>query len=152
MQLWRLWKAETDVPPRTVDIFLYGLFMDMGLLQQRGLHPSHPQVAFLDGYAILIGDRATLMPNAEARVYGIVTGLPFADIATLYAEPSVRDYRPEAVLVTREDERQVPALCYILPHVADAQRNIRYAVQLLALAKTLAFPEVYLDTLRRFIR
>jgi len=140
------------VTPRTIDIFLYGLFMDMDLLQQRGLHPRHPQVASLDSYDIVIGDRATLIPRAEARIYGIVTGLTFADIDALYAEPSVRDYRPEAVLVTREDGRQVPALCYTLPSVADAPRNTTYAVQLLALAKTLAFPAVYLDTLQRLAR
>ena len=134
---------------RKVAVFFYGLFMDMGLLQQRGLAPSHPQVASLDGYDIVIGDRATLVPHAAARVYGIVTGLTHVEIDTLYAEPSVRDYRPEAVVVTREDGRQVPALCYILPHVADAPRNTTYAVQLLALAKTLAFPGVYLDTLQR---
>jgi hypothetical protein len=149
MRLLLLWEAQTHVTPRTVDIFFYGLFMDMGLLQQRGLHPSHSQVACLDGYDLVIGDRATLMPRADARVYGIVTGLPFADIDTLYAEPSVREYRPEAVLVTREDGRQIPALCYTLPSIADAPRNTSYAVQLLALAKTLAFPEVYLDTLQR---
>ena len=140
MRLLLLWKAKTHVPPRTIDIFLYGLFMDMDLLQQRGLHPRHPQVASLDGYDIVIGDRATLIPRAEARIYGIITGLTFADIDALYAEPSVRDYRPEAVLVTREDGRQVPALCYTLPSVADAPRNTTYAVQLLALAKTLALP------------
>ena len=149
MRLFLLWKAEIHVTPRTVDIFFYGLFMDMGLLQQRGLHPSHPQVASLDGYALVIADRATLIPSAEARVYGIVTGLTSADIDTLYAEPSVRDYRPEAVLVTREDGRQVPALCYTLPSVADTPRNTSYAVRLLALAKTLAFPGIYLDTLQR---
>ena len=33
-----------------VNIFFYGLFMDMGVLQQRGLAPRHPQVARLDGY------------------------------------------------------------------------------------------------------
>jgi hypothetical protein len=58
------WKAETHVTPCTVDVFFSGLFMDMGLLQQRGLHLSHPQVASLDGYDIVIGDRATLMPSA----------------------------------------------------------------------------------------
>lgn len=79
--------------------FFYGLCMDMGVLQQRGLDPSNPQVAYLDGYTIEIRDRATLVPHAEARVYGIVTGLTHADIATLYAEPSVLGYRPEAVVV-----------------------------------------------------
>jgi len=61
-------QTETHVTSRQVDIFLYGLFMDMDVLQQRGLDPSHPQVASLDGYDIVIGDRATLVPHAEARV------------------------------------------------------------------------------------
>lgn len=132
-----------------VNIFFYGLFMDMGLLQQRGLAPRHPQVARLDGYDIDSRDRATLIGNAAARVYGIVTGLTHEDIGTLYAEPSVRDYRPEAVLVTLADDRQVPAWCYNLPHVTGARRNTVYAVRLVEVAKTLAFPGDYLDTLQR---
>jgi hypothetical protein len=44
---------------RKVNVFFYGLFMDMGVLQQRGLAPSTPQVAYLDGYDIEIRDRAT---------------------------------------------------------------------------------------------
>ena len=135
--------------PRIVDVFFYGLFMDMGLLQQRGLAPSHPQVASLDGHDIVIGDRATLVPHAAARVYGIVTGLTHADLDTLYAEASVRDYRPEAVVVTREDGRQVPALCYLLPQVTGTGRNTAYAVKLLELATTLAFPGAYLTTLQQ---
>jgi hypothetical protein len=57
-----------------VNIFFYGLFMDMGLLQQRGLAQHNPQVARLDGYDIDIRDRATLIRHAAARVYGMVTG------------------------------------------------------------------------------
>ena len=134
---------------RKVHVFFYGLFMDMGLLQQRGLAPSNPQVAYLDGYDIEIRDRATLILNAAERVYGMVTGLIHEEIGTLYAEPSVLDYRPEAVLVTLEDSRQVPALCYNLPHITGTRRNTAYAVRLLEVAKTLAFPGEYLDKLQR---
>ena len=123
--------------------------MDMDVLQQCGLDPSNPQVASLDGYDIEIRDRATLIPRTAARVYGIVTGLTHVEISTLYAEASVRDYRPEAVLVTREDGRQVPALCYTLPTVTGSHRNTTYAVKLLELAKPLAFPGGYLDTLHK---
>jgi hypothetical protein len=123
--------------------------MDMDGLQQRGLAPSNPQVASLDGYAIEMRDRATLFPRTEARVYGIVTGLTHREIGTLYAEPSVMDYRPEAVLVTREDGRQEPALCYTLPAVTGSHCNTTYAVKLLELAKALAFPAAYLDTLHK---
>ena len=58
--------GELDVTERKVAVFLYGLFMDMDVLQQRGFAPSHPQVASLDGYDIVIGDRATLVPHAAA--------------------------------------------------------------------------------------
>ena len=141
--------GESDVTERKVAVFLYGLFMDMDGLQQRGLDPSDPQVASLNGYAIVLGDRATLVPHAAARVYGIVTGLTHADIDTLYTEASVRDYRPEAVVVILGDGRQVPALCYLLPQVTSAHRNTAYAVRLLALAKALAFPGAYLATLHK---
>jgi Gamma-glutamyl cyclotransferase, AIG2-like len=137
------------VTERKVNVFFYGLFMDMDLLQQRGLAPSNPQVACLDGYDIESRDRATLILNAAERVYGMVTGLTHEEIGTLYAEPSVLDYRPEAVLVTLEDDRQVPALCYNLPNVTGSRRNTAYAVRLLEVAKTLAFPGEYLDKLRR---
>jgi AIG2-like family len=137
------------VTERKVNVFFYGLFMDMGVLQQRGLTPSHPQVACLDGYDIEIRERATLIRNVAERVYGIVTGLTHEELGTLYAEPSVRDYRPEAVVVTLEDARQVPALCYILPQVTGTRRNTAYALSLLEVAKTLVFPGEYLDKLQR---
>jgi hypothetical protein len=132
-----------------VNIFFYGLFMDMGLLQQRGLVPRNPQVARLEGYDIEIRERATLIHRATARVYGIVTELTHEEIGTLYADPSVRDYLPEAVVVTLTDDRQVPAWCYNLPQVTGSHRNMGYAVRLVEVAKTLAFPEDYLERLKR---
>jgi hypothetical protein len=132
-----------------VNVLFYGLFMDIGLLQQRGLAPRHPQIARLDGYDIDIGNRATLIRNPTARVYGMVTGLTHEEIGTLYADPSMRDYRPEAVVVTLADDRQVPAWCYTLPQVTGARRNTVYAVRLVEVAKTLAFPGDYLDRLQR---
>ena len=131
-----------------VNVFFYGLFMDMGLLQQRGLAPSHPQVARLAGYDIDIREHATLICNAAARVYGMVTGLTYKELGTLYVDPSVRDYRPEAVVVTLADARQVPAWCYNLPQVTGSPRNTGYAVRLVEVAKTLAFPGDYLDRLQ----
>lgn len=134
---------------RKINVFFYGLFMDMDVLRQCGLAPSHPQLAWLDGYDIVIRERATLQVNAAERVYGIVAGLTHAEIATLYTEPSVQDYRPEAVLVTLEDARQVPALCYNLPQENGRGRNTVYASRLLELATRLAFPETYLLKLQR---
>jgi hypothetical protein len=142
-------EREPTVTGEHVNVFFYGLFMDMALLRQRGLAPHHPQVARLDGYDIDIRERATLIRHARARVYGIVAGLTHEDISALYTDPSVREYRPEAVVVTLADARQVPAWCYTLPQVTGARRNTAYAVKLVEVAKTLAFPEDYLDRLQR---
>ena len=144
--------AETDVTNRLVAVFFYGLFMDMDILQQRGLVPMNPQVAYLDGYDLEIRDRATLVINVQARVYGMVTGLTHEEIGMLYSEPSVLDYRPEAVLVVLGDGRQVPALCYNLPHVSGTSRNTEYAVRLYEVAKALSFPGEYINKLQRLAR
>ena len=61
----------------------------------------------------------------------------------------VADNGTHLLLVTREDGRQVPALCYLLPQVTGTRRNTTYAVKLLELATTLAFPGAYLATLQR---
>ena len=137
---------------RKVDVFFYGLFMDMTILRQRGLVPTNPRIAYLEGYDLEIRDRATLVPTVQARVYGILAGLTHEEIGTLYSEPSVLDYRPEAVLVSSGDARQVPALCYTLPHVSGTSRNTAYAIKLFELAKALSFPEEYLDKLKNLAR
>jgi hypothetical protein len=142
-------KRRPTVTAEHVNIFFYGLFMDMGMLQQRGLTPHNPQVARLDGYDLDIRERATLIRKAGARVYGIVTALTHEEIATLYADPSVRDYRPEAVAVTLADGRQMPAWCFTLPQVTGAHRNTAYAVRLAEVAKALAFPGDYVERLQR---
>lgn len=119
--------------------------MDMALLEQRGFHPSDPRLAYLDGYSLRIFDRATLIPNVEERVYGVVAGLTHEEIHTLYSDASLQDYRPEAVLVTLKNNSHIPALCYNLPTIPDSERNTAYAAKLLELAKRLSFPEAYLD-------
>ncbi len=132
-----------------VNVFFYGLFVDMGVLQQRGLAPRHPQVGRLDGDDIDVHDRATLIRNPTARVYGIVTGLTREDLGTPYADPSVRDDRAEAVVVTLAAARQVSAWCDTLPQAPGARRNTVYAPRLVEVARTLAFPGDYLDRLQK---
>jgi hypothetical protein len=78
-----------------------------------------------------------------------VMELTHKDIGTRYAELSVRDDRPEAVLVTLADARQVPAWCDTLPRVTGSRRNTGYALRLVDVAQTLAFPGAYLDRLQR---
>jgi hypothetical protein len=54
---------------RRVDVFFYGLFMDIGVLRQSGVEPVNPRRASADGFALRIGRRATLVaaPRPEER-------------------------------------------------------------------------------------
>ena len=81
-------------------VFFYGLFMDQSLLASKGVHPTELAIGYLDGYGLCIGDRATLLPEAHSRAYGVLMKIAAEDAAALYSERSVADYVAEPVVVT----------------------------------------------------
>lgn len=133
-------------------IFFYGLFMDRALLVEKGLHPDVLGPAALSDYRIHIGDRATLVPSASSRAYGIVMALSDEEAVALYAEPSVREYRPEPVEVTLLESGQViEADCYNLPpELGLAGANPAYADKLSGLVETLGFDSAYASEIAAF--
>jgi hypothetical protein len=133
-------------------IFFYGLFMDKALLEEQGLHPSAIGPARLSDYRIHIGDRATLIPSVGSTVYGIVMSLSDEEAESLYAAPSVSDYRPESVDVDLIDAGEVlQVLCYNLPQdAALVGANSSYATKLSKLANDLCFESTYVDEIARF--
>lgn len=134
---------------RAIDTFFYGLFMDEALLREQGHHPTATRRASLAGWALRIGDRATLVPDPTGCVHGVVMALPRTELDRLYAAPSVSAYRPEAVLVTLADGSRAAALCFNLPAAPDgAQRNPAYAAKLRAVAQRLGLPAAYVDSIR----
>ena len=58
-------EAETHGATDQVNIFFYGLFMDMGVLQQREFAPRHPQFARLDGHDLDIRVGSLLLALAS---------------------------------------------------------------------------------------
>lgn len=133
-------------------IFFYGLFMNAALLEEQGLHPRIVGPAVLDGHRIHVGERATLVPDTEGRVFGILMDLAADEAAALYAAPSVRDYVARPVAVTRLDTGEaVDAACYVLPeHAAAAGANPAYAAELARLAAALGFEAAYVDEIAAF--
>jgi len=130
---------------RRIPVFFYGLFMDAELLRSKGFDPGPPRVAMVPGFALRIGQRATLVPE-EGRVYGIVMELRHDEIDRLYSDPSVQMYRPEAVLAEMNDGSQIAALCFNLVAAPDAgERNDEYASRLRDLARRLQLPDDYVD-------
>jgi hypothetical protein len=132
---------------RRISVFFYGLFMDADALQAKGVQPIHPRLARVPGFALRIGQRATLVPDPETSVYGVLMQLAPDEIERLYAEPSVRMYRPEAVTAEQlDDGDRIPALCFNLPlPPRPDEANEEYAQKLRALARRLGLPADYVD-------
>ena len=135
-----------------VKIFFYGLFMDRTLLVEKGLHPEAVGPAVLADYRIHIGARATLLPSASSRAYGIVMELSEQEARALYSEPSVRAYLPEHVQVTLLANGQVvEASCYNLPRdLALTGANPAYANELSDLVEALGFDSAYAREIAAF--
>jgi hypothetical protein len=132
---------------RGVDGFFYGLFMDVALLRNSGVRPVNPRRAYLDDFALRIGNRATLVPSAGARAYGMVIALTHSELQHLYGAPGLDQYRPEAVLARLMDGVAVPALCYnLLVEPQADERNLDYAARLQQALRQLEFPSDYIDS------
>jgi len=134
---------------RKIDVFFYGLFMDEALLQAKGIPSPNLRVAFVSGFQLRIGKRATLVPAPDERVFGVVGSLSHSELEQLYSEPSVQMYKPEAVLTQLLNGEELPVLCFNLVEVPSTdEHNPEYAVKLRALATQLQFPPDYVSSIQ----
>ena len=136
-----------NMSERRVDGFFYGLFMDVAVLAKSGVIPVNPRRAYVNDFALRIGNRATLVSSPGARAYGMLIALTHSELDRLYAAPGLEQYRPEAVLALPMDGGSVPALCYnlLVPPQAD-ERNPDYALRLQQALRELRFPSDYIDS------
>ena len=138
-----------NMTSRRIEVFFYGLFMDADLLRTKGARPVNIRSACVPGFALRIGQRATLLRVPAARAYGIVLELTHVEIEQLYSEASVRAYRPEAVLAELTDGSRVPALCFNLLVPPDREEaNSEYAAKLRDLARRLRLPSNYVESIK----
>jgi len=129
---------------RSVDAFFYGLFMDVDILREKQVTPVNPRPAYVEGFALRIGERATLLPSLGARAFGMLISLTHRELSRLYSGPGLEQYRPEAVLVRTFKGELASALCYNLPDAPlPHERNPEYAVHLQAVLRKLNFPPEY---------
>ena len=134
---------------RRIEVFFYGLFMDADLLRTKGVNPGNIRPASVSGFVLRIGQRATLLRNPNGLAHGILMELTHAEVEQLYSEPSVRAYRPEAVLCKLKDGSLVPALCFnLLEPPRPEEVNSEYAAKLRGLAARLGLPSDYLDSIQ----
>jgi hypothetical protein len=134
---------------RRIGVFFYGLFMDADLLRTKGVSPANVRPASAPGFALRIGQRATLLRNPNGLAHGILMELTHAEMEQLYSEPSVRAYRAEALLCRLSDGSYIPALCFnLIEPPRPAEANSEYATKLRDLATRLGLPSEYIENIR----
>ena len=124
--------------------------MDESLLASKDVRPTESTIGYVNGFRLHIGKRATLLPEANSRAYGVLMKITAEDAASLYSEASVADYVAEPVVVTLPGNVQVSAVCYNLPAARLAGTNPEYAAALLTLATRLGLPDSYLGHIGNF--
>jgi aspartate racemase len=138
------WLTERSMNDRRIDVFFYGLFMDVTILRKAGAAPIDPRQAYVDGFQLRIGQRATIVPAAGARVHGMIFAMTQAEIESLYAAPGLELYRPEKVIARPVEGAPIPAVSYVLPGAPrPEERDQEYAERLRRLLEKLGFPEDY---------
>ena len=130
---------------RRIDAFFYGLFMDDEILRSHNVVAADPRRAHVDDFELRIGHRATLVPAAGKRAYGMLYAITHGELKALYTGPGLDQYRPEAVLAATGQGRSCPALCYNLPNPpGESERNAEYADRLKKTLRKLGFPAEYI--------
>jgi hypothetical protein len=134
---------------RRLNVFFYGLFMDGMALRAKGLNPFNARHARIDGMALRIGERATLVADANASAHGILMELTHQEIDQLYSDPSVAMYRAEAVLAELADGSHAAALCFNLPRPPRLEEaNPDYAAKLREVGRRLNPPPDYIEKIK----
>ena len=108
-------REKEPVTSRAIEVFFYGLFMDVERLRRQGMEPARARRAYVDAFGLRIGQRATLVPERGARAYGMLMALAHDDVARLYAAAGLERYRPEAVLVHCLEDEAVVAGALLQP-------------------------------------
>jgi len=122
--------------------------MDSDILRESQVVAVRPRRAYVDGYALCIGRRATLVPTLGARAYGMVFALTHAEFDKLYSAPSLKQYRSEAILAHSMEGEAMPALCYNLCEaLGPDETNPEYAERLRAVLGKLEFPLDYIESI-----
>jgi len=129
-------------------VFFYGLFMDPDLLRSQGMHPQNPRLASLPGQQLVLGQRASLLPQAGAEAWGMLIDLPATELNQLYREPSVQDYEPQWAVVNLASGGQTDALVYVLPEHLITGSNPEYAAKLVQVAERLGLPDDYVQAIK----
>jgi hypothetical protein len=127
-------------------VFFYGTIMNPVVMKDFGVVADKVFPAKLSGFDITIRPRPNLVRSERASVFGSLFNVTHEDLATIYSGLEKNfgiKYLPEAVLATTLDGVVQPALCYIVPDMADAAPDPKFVSQLAQCVRTMGHPEWY---------
>ncbi len=134
-----------------VKVFLYGSFMSLQVLRDRGLtrELAPVEVATLEGVDIAFSPSATLVPSTKGVVYGVLAELTQEELSLLYSPDWLRDYKARVVIVKRRNGQEVAATCYIAPPRPNTPSKPDYVARVIETAMAYGFPSWYVERLRK---
>ena len=131
-------------------IFFYGLFMDRELLIKKGFNPSEPILAYVKGFGLRIGERASLVESEGEISYGVVMRLGDSETDQLYSEESVKAYVPVNWVAYISDTKQINVVVYNLPREMLKGKNKEYAEALANVGYKIGLPINYINEIKQW--
>ena len=139
---------------RKVQVFFYGSFMNLRVLEEAGI-PKRPFApAAIHGYELVIQPHANITEAGDGVVYGILANITHAELETLYSTHlgtiTTAHYLPEATLVSTRGGKIVPAMVYIAHDMTPALADNAYVDRILKPASDYGFPSWYQERIAAF--
>ena len=136
----------------SLPVFFFGLFMAPEQRPQIGDCGSRERALVAD-HALVVAGRATLVPRAAHRAWGMLETLSPSAVAALYSAPGLDRYFPIQVrCVSLDQGRSVDAEAWIAPPDREDELNLDYAARLIACLKSCGLPPVAWRALERRLR
>lgn len=132
---------------RKVQVFFYGSFMSLPVLQEAGIAKRAFAPASICGFEMVIAPHATLVDAGDGVVFGILANLTHAELEKLYSSHAATitdtNYLPEAVLVQTRGGKMVSAMTYISAETEGGKPDKSYMNLMKKAARDYGFPKWY---------
>ena len=132
---------------KRIAAFFYGSFMRREVMALAGFKPTTIEVAKLRGYDIDFDPHANVFRSDEHAICGILVYPSHEELNKMYARDGVGVFLPEAVIVETNDNRHLPAMCYMPPARGTQPADLAYVGRIIETAQEHGFPSWYLNRL-----
>lgn len=144
----------TVVSERKVQVFFYGSFMSLPMLEAAGIAKRAFAPASVTGFELVIAPHANLVDSGDGVVFGILANLNHHELIQLYKTHALKQtdvpYLPEAVMVHTRGGKMVPAMVYIAAQETNGKPDPAYLKLMTDAARNYGFPKWYQEHIAAF--